>query len=86
MPKLEDKHKIGLGFTPEVAEGYGQVYMLFSQTGIIFGQDGVRFDLQNRENIGVSGLYYETLSADKCKSMKEHFKLHVEAKNGPLDS
>ena len=66
-----------LDFNPEVTEGYGQVYLLFSQTGIVFGQDGVRFELQNRDNIGISGIYYESLSEQQQSSMKQKYESHT---------
>lgn len=64
---------VNFDFFQNVTKGFGQVYSLFTQTGTIFGQDGVRFDLQNRENIGVSGIYYEQLSEQTTGKMQRSY-------------
>lgn len=58
----------------KVTKGYGTVYKLWSSTGISYGQDEVKFSIVNREDIGVSGLYYEQLTSDKKRSLKKTFR------------
>ena len=74
-----------LGVYPEVNEGFGQVYLLFNQAGALFGQDGVRFDIQNKENLGISGIYYETLSTQASNRIKELSSNPATSQNQPQD-
>ena len=39
----------------------GAVYELYSETSTHYGDDGVKFDIKNYENIGVGGLFYSIL-------------------------